>query len=560
MQSSYAAPRRDGTAAIEDGRTPYYDDPGDDDDNMDNDDDSSRGRRNRDDDDDDDFYDNDRDYNDNERNALTADQEAKNNNNRRRRNDSNDDDDENDYDSRGRDRSNSNNSRNDDDSDDDGDSDHFVNERQERAPPPNNSSSAGPRRQYKYSTANMPRRGNCRKYCCICLLFLLFFAISMGISMLFQMLFFGGDDDTGDASQQPDYAERNPNETAFPKDKMYMDQVCSSGTMDVDRGERCRLACEPQFWTCCNPFDKRKVYNYTSLLEYAAATNQTIPALSEQDFLTTNDNDTANATNVTDPQETALMENCTFGNDLRGCMSYAKCQANSGIIDSAPGTLPVLCGQVGLEQDPGACIELCRHFECCHAELEQDNLSCIGANLDICMDYAPCQNLRLLHKKPEDVRHKLMTAPSDLDRACLWELEECFDTCELATECSNNQSSFFQENFLSCLTYAPCNNVSGTTTNIVVADMFSHVPSPPAELVYACHEVEEAIMEETPETCAQYCEQAACCYQEDPDTNCFHTDPLGCWAWHQHCQTEAELRNSWFRTTYQESIKNGGVQ
>jgi hypothetical protein len=245
MQSSYAAPKRDGTAAIEDGhgRTPYYDDPGDDNDNFS----SGSSRDDRDNNDDDE-----------ERNALKRDQENKN----RRRRDNNDDDDD----------SSNSNSNEDDDVDDSDDEDRFVNERerQEQAPPPGNSSSSGaPRRQFKYSTASMPRRGNCRKYCCICLLFLLFMGIAMGISMLFQMLFFGGDDDETDASKQPDYAERNPNETGFPKDKMYIDQVCSSGTMDVDRGERCSQACEPQFWTCCTPFDERKVYNYTTLIEYA---------------------------------------------------------------------------------------------------------------------------------------------------------------------------------------------------------------------------------------------------------------------------------------------------
>ena len=377
-----------------------------------------------------------------------------------------------------------------------------------------------PRRQFKYSTANMKTRSKWWRWCWIFLLFMLFFAFSIAISLLFNKLFFKNNP----PPTPPEYDERSPNETAFPHDKAMIDQACSFGRIDLDRGAQCEMMCEPQFFKCCDPFDEFKVYNLSEVVP--------------------NTTTSGNSTEEEEEEDMGLLqvdiENCTFGSELRGCMAYSKCQAITQLMDPAPGTLPILCGQERMEADPVSCSESCKKLECCFHE--DDGLSCLGANLDICMDYSPCQNLR-------EKDNKVWTAPDDLDRACLWELPECFEYCEQAACCADSNSRCFQENFLACLTYAPCTEANITTVNITVPDMFARVAQPPIELLYACNELEDPAITDIPYSCEQYCEQAACCYETDPEENCFHDDPLGCWAWHQECQNVPSFRQAWFTET-----------
>lgn len=98
---------------------------------------------------------------------------------------------------------------------------------------------------------------------------------------------------------------------------------------------------------------------------------------------------------------------------------------------------------------------------------------------------------------------------------------------------------------MACLTYAPCNNVS-EVTNIYVPEIYSRVPMPPAELVYACDDEQQVLEEDALGSCLEYCEQASCCYELSPEANCFSEDPLGCLLWHQHCQVEAALAQAWW--------------
>lgn len=369
------------------------------------------------------------------------------------------------------------------------------------------------RRDFKYSTAKVKRHGWCYKFCCIGLLFLIFFIISMAISMLMQKLFFGDDDQQA----QPDLPLRDANET-FPNDKVFINQVCSSGTIDIDGGARCAEYCKPQFFECCDPFTDFKVLNFTSFL---VTTNATLPP---------------EATATVDDEIALLREkNCSLGTELRGCMAYAKCQAVNEIVDPAPANLPHLCGDFGMERDPDSCLAACRTAKCC---FDEEGQSCLADNLDICMDYAPCQNLR-------ENNNLLQTAPDTLDQLCFYERPECYEECDKAACCSDRNSRCYQENFMACLTYSPCNNVSDTTT-INVPEIFSALPMPPAELIYACDEQQTTLVKEDLETCAKYCEDAACCYEADPTKNCFHDDPLGCMLWHQHCQVEHDLTLAWW--------------
>jgi hypothetical protein len=413
------------------------------------------------------------------------------------------------------------------------------------------------RRQFKYSTADMRESGRCRKYCMIFLLFMLFFLVMIGLSMLFQWLFFN----KGATDNAAPTSERN---STFPENKGYIDQVCSTGTIDQDDGALCREACEPQFFACCDPFAEFRdivilrensttsgptsipTSGPTSRPTSAPTTTTSAPTAFRNPFFDTSaptyvdqdddDNvdlsrgdeigvdDVNNSSAYPLADDDALLE-CSFDDDPRGCMSYSKCQAIAGLIDPAPSTLPILCAAEGLERDRTSCEEACRRARCCWAE---PGKNCLAKNFDICIDYSPCQNLRV-----SDV-FIVETAPDDLDQVCFLETPECFEACAEAECCGDPDSSCFRENFISCLTFSPCTNV--TITNIAIPPMYSVVAEPPALLKYACNADKEKVLEGTEKTCAEYCQESACCREEDQISNCFNFDPLGCVQWEHQCQ------------------------
>jgi hypothetical protein len=393
-------------------------------------------------------------------------------------------------------------------------------------PPPAPSSSsldeqAPPPRKHKYSTANLREQGKWKKWCKILLLFLIMIAIMIGISMLMNHFFFGDTSDNG----PPEMALRDENGT-FAKDKQEIDSACGRNTLAMDEGTLCKEACVPEYFHCCDPFDEFVLYNYT------------VPT-----------SNTTNATNTTDdgilssknrpenrPQEKNLTflegyekdETCTFDGNVRGCMAYAKCHALAGQIDPAPANLPEMCSIENVQKDAVACTDLCRKVECCFSA-ESDN--CLAEKFDLCMDYAPCQNLRVLTSDPSGV---LEIAPRTLDYDCYFQQPSCTETCDKARCCSDvGDYSCFQYNFLSCITYSPCNNV--TVVNITIAPQFNHVPQPSIDLVNAC-DTSAPIIEPSDRSCEDICHDAACCWSSTPGDNCFHQDPLGCLAYEAQCQ------------------------
>ena len=372
------------------------------------------------------------------------------------------------------------------------------------------------RREWKYSTANIKQRGIWVKWCCIALFFLLCLLIFAAISVLFEKLFF----DNEGLDPETAYPKRPDNDT-FPSNKELIDAVCSSGTLDMDRGVRCREFCEPMHSSCCEVFPY-ETYNYSSV---NAALNATPPP-----------------TFILEDDDIFHLNTCEFGDHLRGCAAYGKCSALKNLLDPAPATLPYLCSEEGLAQDEQTCPDACRKVACC---FDESGLSCLNDNFDVCMDYAPCQNLR---KPLNPDRHIVPVAPDDIDRVCYWKLPQCYEYCEQARCCMDPNSRCLQENFLACLSYAACED--STDVNITVPPMYSVVPQAPAELIYACGEREpeneEVIELIQPESCPEYCEQVACCYQHNPADNCFHKDPLGCLAWHNFCQTEEVAVSNWY--------------
>jgi len=366
-----------------------------------------------------------------------------------------------------------------------------------------------PKRPYKYSTADLSKTSNKKKYCCIALMFLGLLIFMSLLSWLLNWLVFSGETDNDGSGYNVGAMERSPNDT-FALHKNEVDQLCSRGSWEVDQGEKCDEICQPQFYQCCDDLHDLNVFEFTDY--YLQITNSTDPNL--------------------DPNTIKFdLGNCSISQNLAGCLRYSKCQSLTELVDPAPATLPVLCSDAGLERDRTTCEDVCSPVQCCFSEDD----SCRGQNLDICMDYAPCQNLR-------EGDRILESAPNDLDRNCMFGTIDCIQACKKA-ECCNldytdedGNGSCFQENFLSCLTYAPCNNV--TETSIAVEPLFNFLPSMPAEIMLACGEKRT----DTPDTCLGYCEAAQCCYSNDPAKNCFGKDPLGCVAWNQECQHELVLK------------------
>lgn len=375
-------------------------------------------------------------------------------------------------------------------------------------------------RRHKYSTANMQETGKWKKICKILLLFLLFLAFMIALSALFNHFFFSGKSDNG-----PQTAPR-PENTTFSKDKQEVDTACGRQTFAADQGTLCKEACAPQYFDCCDPFDEHALYNYTVVADAGNATDANSTRLS-QSKITKEKN-----TTFLDGLAPADNQTCSFDQDLRGCMSYAKCQALGGQTDPAPANLPDLCSFARLDKDPGGCQDLCRKLDCCFSS-KADN--CLAEKFDLCMDYAPCQNLRQL-AHPTGV---LATAPRTLDYDCYWQQPACADTCAAAACCADPAAatSCLSFNFMACLTYAPCTDVTDVT--IAVAPQFSYVNKPPNEIVYACNARKEAVLEPTAKSCEGFCAEAACCWDSNPDNNCFLLDPLGCLAWDAQCQVLA---------------------
>jgi hypothetical protein len=379
-----------------------------------------------------------------------------------------------------------------------------------------------PPRQFKHSTANLREEGKWKKWCKILLMFLLMIAFMIGLSMLFNHFFFGDKSDNGPAPPLPDR-----NDTNFAKNKEEIDSACGRKAIADDSGKLCQEVCAPQYFDCCDPFDEFRLYNYTQNATEANSTTK------DDGKLTSNRYDEPHAKNTTflDGYDDALGNaTCTLDMDVRGCMSYAKCHALTGQTDPAPANLnEFFCAPDKLAKDPGSCQEICRKLDCCYSS-GSDN--CLAEKFDLCMDYAPCQNLRSL----ENNQGVLEVAPRTLDYDCYFQQQACTDTCEKARCCSESLDfACFQYNFLSCLTYSPCTNV--TEVNIVLPPQFSVVPQPTIDLINACQAPKEngTLLEPSDRSCEEICTDAACCWS-GADGNCFAQDPLGCLAYDAQCQ------------------------
>lgn len=357
-----------------------------------------------------------------------------------------------------------------------------------------------PRRQFKYSSANMARDGNCRKYFCIALMFLLFMAFSIGLSILIDYLFFREEDTP---PQEPFHPPVN---NSFMLPKSAIDSACGLGTYNQDGGASCKVQCQPQWSDCCEQFRAEDIYDTSALT------------------VGSNPNLGRNYSATIPPRE---RDACSMDDVLQGCVSYSKCIASVG-KDPAPAALHDYCGEPYLSQDPETCRDLCDKHRCCYGQPEHGTYHCLADKFEICVDYAPCQALK---KGPT-----LVAAPPNLDQLCFENDPECDGVCEQA-ECCNADAkpSCFEDNFIACLTYAACSLSNFTKTNITVPERFSVLDIVPRSLDSACNERHETVRDFNA-SCEDMCEAAKCCYDPDPAINCFREDPFGCVAYDQECQ------------------------
>lgn len=481
--------------------------------------------------------------------------------------------------------------------------------------------------RHKYSTADQPATGRCKKYCMIFLMFLLMVLIMIAISYLMSYFFFGKKSDNDDMTK----FVRDENAT-FPLDKLDIDSACSRGSIDADEGALCKNACMPVYYDCCDPFNEFDIYesyqtvppsimnttedddryigdldacdfagvrgNETNCTKSPSDLNSTfVPTFSPTNAtasLLNNTNGTLNSTamptfspttqfapgnttssrmflrsrqlNETDATSSAVdpsfgddsnggavddipitvapvywndhkqnmddaiaargNETCSLSRELQGCVRYAKCQAATGKVKPAPANLGDMCSLAQLKEDPGACESICSDVKCCYTD---DSTNCIAKNFDVCLDYAHCQNLRAF----EGI---IPAANNTLDHNCFYEQLPCLEQCVTAECCSNSNSLCYRNNFIACLTYTPCNNI--TKTHIHVPKQYSFMDKPPDNLYEVCNPNRTSAKVLGEKTCTEHCVQPepSCCWAGSAPENCFMKDPLGCLVWEQQCQ------------------------
>ena len=357
-----------------------------------------------------------------------------------------------------------------------------VPEEQEESP----DTDGPPRRQHKYSTANLQPERPWKRYLLICLTVIVIIVIMVLLSIFLQKLF--------DPDEDEDWSESSDNNSngggngtegnsgiltgpslLLPKTSDFIDDVCNRASISGTEADQaaCQDACGPAL-DCCN--------------------NSTC-----------------------------------FSEEVVGCTTYAPCQALTGINDPTPADLDRLCSLESLQINRADCEFACSSMQCCYDDTVN---ACGSSQLWSCLDYAPCQNLRLPEGTAvEDSINFVGAAPAALDDECREEDGLCTRTCRDASGCcSDPQSACYRDNFISCLTYATCNQDPDSSTRVTLAPAYNSVPAAPDDLQDKCLRSQIDGNDAGKQACAAACEPAACCF-EDGDSGCFGTDPLGCWGY-----------------------------
>ena len=337
------------------------------------------------------------------------------------------------------------------------------------------------RRQHKYTTANLQPERPWKRWFLICLAFLVVIAIMILLSIFLKKLFDPPEEeDWSDdkASALNDDLAGVPGEVSgtpplLPKDVAFLDDVCAEDKLNGDAESRaaCEDACAPAK-DCCNPFSS------------------------------------GNST--------------CFEQQVAGCVVYSQCHALDGFSDPAWNDLHRLCSPAGIETNRQDCVNACQSMECCY----KDTDSCIAEKFQACLDYAPCQNLRLPEGQAAIEESSIIaTAPAGLDDECRDQDAMCARDCREATCCSDPNSACYRDNFVACLTYATCNQHVDSTTQVTIAPINAVIPKAPATLNDMC--LSSKVNTTGTDQCREMCTVAQCCW-EDGANGCFGNDPLGC--------------------------------
>ena len=336
------------------------------------------------------------------------------------------------------------------------------------------------RRQHKYTTADLQPERPWKRWFLICLAFLVVIGIMVLLSIFLQKLFNPPEDEDWDndsANATDDDlvgigGEVSGESLLLPKTSDFMDDVCARAKISGTAEEKatCESACAPAL-DCCNPFR-------------------------------------GNST-------------CLEG-QVAGCVTYAPCQALDGLNDPAPTDLDRLCSLDALEINRADCEFACQSMECCY----KDTDSCVASKFWSCLDYAPCQNLRLPAGSTADESSIVGVAPANLDDECRDGDGMCSRTCREATCCSDSNSACYRNNFISCLTYATCNQQEDSTAQVSVEPANIIVPAAPDNLEDLC--LKSKLGDDAGRAaCIAACAPATCCVIHGAD-GCFGNDPLGC--------------------------------
>ena len=330
-----------------------------------------------------------------------------------------------------------------------------------------------PRRQHKYTTANLQPERPWMRYFLSCLACLVMIAIMVLISLFLQKLF--------DPEEEPDWSDDAVNITdddqagavsgasmKLPKDSAYIENVCAEDKLEGATRAACEAACAPAL-DCCNP--------------YSGTKNSTC-----------------------------------FEEEVAGCVAYSQCHTLEGTNDPAYRQLDRLCSIASLEFSRADCEQACETLSCCHTDTD----SCVALYFQACLDYSPCQNLRITADKPDTY---IPVAPPALEQECRDGDGECGRTCRDATCCSDTTSDCYRDNFVACLTYATCNQYPDSTTRITVAPMYTRVEPAADNLRNVC--LESYVASSGTAECEAACAPGECCFAFGVDS-CFGDDPLGC--------------------------------
>lgn len=347
---------------------------------------------------------------------------------------------------------------------------------------PEESEEGPPRRQHKYTTADLQPERPWKRYFLIFLCVLVIIVIMVLLSLFLQKLFDPDEDDDWDDSSD------NANSTNADDDLAGIGGVLTGTSMLLSK------------------------------------TSDFIDDVCSRAKVSGTDEEQAACATACAPANDCCRKNSTcLANEMAGCVTYAPCQALDSLNDPPAADLDRLCSLESLKINREDCEVACGSLECCY----QDRDSCQATQFWTCLDFAPCQNLRLPEgTAPEDSINFVGAAPASLDDQCRDGDGTCGRTCKEATCCSDPNSACYRDNFISCLTYATCTQLEDSTTNVSVEPANNLVPAAPDNLEDLCL-LSQINGDAGSEACTTACAPAACCF-EDGASGCFGTDPLGC--------------------------------